>query len=129
MTLRIVAEYADASNVFGDPATVRHKMQVLEMHCQEVGRDPKEILKSRLGEIIIARSEGALLKEMERFRPEALRDESARQRITVGTPEPCVEACQDLLEAGLDYLIFSFPDAYELESLQLFAEEVMPAFQ
>jgi F420-dependent oxidoreductase-like protein len=47
-TLRLVAQYGDACNVFGDPATVRHKLDVLEGHCADVGRDPAEITKTVL---------------------------------------------------------------------------------
>ncbi len=39
-TLRLVAQYADACNLFGDAATVRHKVDVLRAHCADVGRDP-----------------------------------------------------------------------------------------
>jgi F420-dependent oxidoreductase-like protein len=42
-TLRLVAVYADACNIFGDPATIAHKLQVLRGHCDDVGRDPAEI--------------------------------------------------------------------------------------
>jgi F420-dependent oxidoreductase-like protein len=42
-TLRLVAQYADACNLFGDADTVRHKVEVLRRHCDEVGRDPSEI--------------------------------------------------------------------------------------
>lgn len=42
-TLRLVAEYADACNLMGDPIEVAHKIQVLRRHCQEVGREPGEI--------------------------------------------------------------------------------------
>lgn len=38
-TLDLVARYADACNVFGDAATVRHKFAVLREHCARVGRD------------------------------------------------------------------------------------------
>jgi len=33
VTLRLVAQYATLSNTFGDPATVAHKMQVLDNWC------------------------------------------------------------------------------------------------
>ena len=42
-TLPLVARYADACNVFDIPdggATVRHKLDVLARHCDELGRDP-----------------------------------------------------------------------------------------
>jgi F420-dependent oxidoreductase-like protein len=45
-TLALVARHADACNVFGDPATARHKLDVLERHCERVGRDPAEITKT-----------------------------------------------------------------------------------
>jgi F420-dependent oxidoreductase-like protein len=42
-TLRLVARHADACNLFGDPATVRHKVAVLRDHCAAVGRDPASV--------------------------------------------------------------------------------------
>ena len=42
-TLRLVATYADACNLFGDAATVAHKLDVLRRHCDDVGRDPDQI--------------------------------------------------------------------------------------
>ena len=47
-TLRLVAQYGDACNVFGDAEQVRHKLDVLERHCAEVSRDPGEITKTTL---------------------------------------------------------------------------------
>ncbi len=46
-TLRLVAEYADACNLFAnDPAEVARKLDVLARHCEDVGRDPAEIEKT-----------------------------------------------------------------------------------
>jgi F420-dependent oxidoreductase-like protein len=42
-TLRLVAQYADACNLMGDPAEVAHKIDVLHRHCDAVGRDPAAI--------------------------------------------------------------------------------------
>ena len=45
-TLRLVAEHADACNLFDMPddgATVRHKLDVLARHCESVGRPRDEI--------------------------------------------------------------------------------------
>ena len=47
-TLRLVAQYGDACNLFGGPDEVRHKLDVLERHCADVGRDPAEITKTIL---------------------------------------------------------------------------------
>ncbi|AUN38853.1 LLM class flavin-dependent oxidoreductase [Tsukamurella tyrosinosolvens] len=54
-TLRLVAQYADACNVFDIPdegATVRRKLAVLAGHCRDLGRAPSDIettMSTRLG--------------------------------------------------------------------------------
>jgi F420-dependent oxidoreductase-like protein len=47
-TLRLVAQHADACNLFGDPATVARKVTVLHDHCADVDRDPAEITVTHL---------------------------------------------------------------------------------
>jgi len=42
-TLRLVAQYADACNLFGGPDEVAQKLDVLRRHCDTIGRDPNEI--------------------------------------------------------------------------------------
>src|SRR5579859_2984101 len=39
VTLKLVAQYGDACNVFGDPVTLENKFAILKQHCQNVGRD------------------------------------------------------------------------------------------
>jgi len=46
-TLRLVAQYADACNLFPGPE-VQHKLDVLKQHCEDVGRDYDEIQKTVL---------------------------------------------------------------------------------
>jgi F420-dependent oxidoreductase-like protein len=53
-TLRLVAQYADACNVFGDPQRIHHKYEVLREHCEAVGRDPEEIERSTLQSVKLA---------------------------------------------------------------------------
>jgi F420-dependent oxidoreductase-like protein len=45
-TLDLVARYGDACNVFGDPAEVRRKFDVLDRYCEQAGRDPAEITRT-----------------------------------------------------------------------------------
>ena len=48
-TLRLVARYADACNLFGaDPATVRHKLELLSAHCEDAGRDPRTVMATMI---------------------------------------------------------------------------------
>jgi hypothetical protein len=44
-----VARYADACNLFAfEPGVVRHKLEVLERHCDAESRDPADIKKTIL---------------------------------------------------------------------------------
>jgi alkanesulfonate monooxygenase SsuD/methylene tetrahydromethanopterin reductase-like flavin-dependent oxidoreductase (luciferase family) len=45
-TLRYTAEFADIWHGFGGPDVIRHKNEVLDGHCADVGRDPAEIERS-----------------------------------------------------------------------------------
>jgi F420-dependent oxidoreductase-like protein len=47
-TLRLVAQYGDACNVFGDAARIAHKYAVLREHCERLGRPYDEIERSTL---------------------------------------------------------------------------------
>lgn len=48
-TLRLVAEHADACNLFdGEPEVLRHKLEVLQQHCADVGRDGTAIRRTVL---------------------------------------------------------------------------------
>jgi F420-dependent oxidoreductase-like protein len=66
-TLRLVAQYADASNVIGDVTVVRHKVEVLHRHCAEVGRDPEKIEVTALIGIADDATPDAILREAEAF--------------------------------------------------------------
>ena len=52
-TLRLVAQYADACNLFayGGSGLIRHKLDVLRGHCEDVGRDYEEIERTALGTV------------------------------------------------------------------------------
>ena len=45
-TLRLVAQYGDGCNLFGDVERVTHLLGVLDRHCGDVGRDPSEITQT-----------------------------------------------------------------------------------
>jgi alkanesulfonate monooxygenase SsuD/methylene tetrahydromethanopterin reductase-like flavin-dependent oxidoreductase (luciferase family) len=54
--LRLVAQYADACNLFRTPQ-VRHKLDVLKQHCETVGRDYDEIEKTWSPEIFVRQTD------------------------------------------------------------------------
>jgi F420-dependent oxidoreductase-like protein len=67
-TLRLVAKYADACNLFGGtPDEVRHKLDVLRRHCDDVGRDYDEIEKTWMARGNPTEDPDAFLARMEEF--------------------------------------------------------------
>jgi F420-dependent oxidoreductase-like protein len=67
-TLRLVAKYADACNLFGGtPDEVRHKLEVLRRHCDDVGRDYDEIEKTWMARGNPTEDPNAFLARMEEF--------------------------------------------------------------
>src|SRR2546421_8048600 len=119
-TLKLVAQYADMCNIFGDPATVRHKMDVLERHCETVGRDPSTIVKTRLGSLIIRESDAEARLVLEQvFNRPGIDKERVRMSFTAGSPDHVAEETQKLLDAGLDGLIFNMPHMEDPAAIEL----------
>lgn len=125
VTLKLVAKWANACNIGGNPETLRHKFAVLREHCDTLGRDYNSIIRSTSLEPIILRKPGespeaALTLARQNF------GESFPNAV-IGTPDEVVEQIQSLVDAGANYLLLFFPRiAYDHEQLHWFAEEVIP---
>lgn len=102
-TLRLVAKYADACNLFsgGGMDNLGHKLDVLKRHCESVGRDYAEIEKTILGGAYIA--EGKM------------------------TVSDVIEQCRALAKLGIQHAIFNMPNVHEITPLEIFGREVIPA--
>jgi F420-dependent oxidoreductase-like protein len=123
-TLKLVAKYADACNVFGSPETVKKKLDVLRGHCKTVGRDYGSILKTRLGVVMMDEDRAALEKRIgERFRNVPV--ESRREFAVTGTPEDVMRQVELFREVGVEYFITSFEWNRELQGIEQFANEIM----
>ena len=119
-TLKLVAQYADMCNFFGDVATVRHKLEVLQRHCEAVGRDPNSIVKTRLGSLIIRSTDAEAERALERrLTVPGVNREWVRTGYIVGGPERVRDQVQKLLDTGLDGLIFNMPHVEDLEAIEL----------
>jgi len=123
-TLRIVAKYADACNLFGSPETVRKKLEILKEHCKSVGRDYDSILKTKLGAIVVDDNEETAkdrVKQSFRGFPE----EQIKEFVIYGTPEDISRQIERLEQVGIQYFIVDLEPARELEALDTFASKVM----
>jgi F420-dependent oxidoreductase-like protein len=127
-TLRLVAQYADACNLFGDVATISHKLDVLARHCEDVGRDPSEITKTRLGALVIAGTQAEAQRKAEARWARGNVAPAWRTSYIVGDPDSVAEQARAYLDEGLDGLLFNMPDAYDLETVALAGKALTSAF-
>jgi F420-dependent oxidoreductase-like protein len=125
-TLKIVAKYADACNLFGSIETIKRKLDVLKEHCKSVGRDYDSILKTKLDLVVIDDSEEIARKRAQQFYigiPEQqIRD---REFAIYGTREDVSRQIELLEEAGIQYLIVHFEPSRELEALDIFSDNII----
>jgi alkanesulfonate monooxygenase SsuD/methylene tetrahydromethanopterin reductase-like flavin-dependent oxidoreductase (luciferase family) len=121
LTLRAVARLGDACNVGGDPATVKHKLEVLRRHCDVAQRDYHAIETTSLLSVLLARDEAAVAAKRERL--------SARGplRGLVGTPSQAVDLIGQYQDSGVQLFINS-DYRNDMETHELMASEVMPHF-
>lgn len=103
-TLRLVAQYADACNLFDYEGTdvIRHKLDVLRRHCDDVGRPYEEIERTTLSTIQVASG-----------------DSSAE----------AIAKLEALADAGVQHAIVNLPNLYDPASrpLDVFEKEIIPA--
>jgi F420-dependent oxidoreductase-like protein len=126
-TLRLAARYADACNLFGDAVTVRHKVEVLRAHCEEVGRPVEDVEVTHLGPALAASDRRELEAKVEHLRPPSLSPEAFSARTTAATVDDLIGHFRALAEAGVGTAIVSLPDVADPEALPRFAE-VIAAF-
>lgn len=123
-TLKIVAKYADACNLFGSIETIRRKLNILNEHCKSVRRDYDSILKTKLGIVLIDNDHEALIKKVnELFR--GMPKEQIREFVIYGTEEDVLREIISFEDAGIQYFIVDLDPSRELEQLELFANKIM----
>ena len=126
-TLRMVAQYADGCNLFGDVERAEHLLGVLAEHCDRLGRDPSEITKTVMMSLAIAETEDRVQAKLDGMRDAGFPE----QRIagtTSGTPEQIAEHAQAFRDVGIEGVTFSMADVHDLEAVTLAGETLAPLF-
>jgi F420-dependent oxidoreductase-like protein len=103
-TLRLVAQYADAANVFGGPEHIHHKWEVLRAHCEAVGRPYAEIERSTLQGNLRISADGTDGTE---------------------TPDQVIERFGEVGDAGAQHILFSVKDLWQTDKLELLGSTLL----
>ena len=97
-TLRLVAQYADACNVFGGPERIAHKYAVVREHCERLGRPYDDIERSTLQSV----------------------------DLDAQSSDQLVERFGALGEAGAQHILFSVRGVSDVSKLERLGSEVLP---
>ena len=97
-TLRLVAQYADACNIFGGPDQLTHKFSVLRERCAEVGRPFEEIERTNLQSVDLGRE----------------------------TPAQIVDRFATLAQVGVQHVIFNMAGVSDPRNIETLGREVLP---
>jgi alkanesulfonate monooxygenase SsuD/methylene tetrahydromethanopterin reductase-like flavin-dependent oxidoreductase (luciferase family) len=123
-TLRLVAQYADACNVFGDPGRVEHKVKVLVSHCDDLERDPADVEVTHLTNALAAPDRQTLRERVDRLRDRNTSAETFMKRHNAGTVDDLVALFAAYSAAGADHSIVAIPDVWEEGSIETFGEVI-----
>ena len=129
-TLPLVARYADVWNVptYG-LADWEAREEVLEGECAKIGRDPATIRRSHQAVLVLAQDDQALAEATEmatrRYRAASWGLEAGGY---IGTPAMIVDRIAEAVDQGVTFFIFFTHDRADPRTLELFADQVMPAF-
>lgn len=101
-TLRMVAQYADACNIFerAGAKNIQEALDTLKMHCERLGRDYDSIEKTSLGTVHLSEKD---------------------------TVDSVIRRIESLSGMGFSHAIFNMPDVYKITPLETFAKEIIPA--
>lgn len=103
-TLRLVAQYADACNLFVSPE-LGHKLDVLKGHCDTPGRDYAGIEKTTITVAAVTESGGGQTQ----------------------TPDQFLQTLKQQADLGIDHVILSVPNMTDPGILELIGERIIPA--
>lgn len=129
VTLKLVAQYADANNVGGSLDNVRRKEAILRAHCDAVGRDPAEIERTTGRGVVVIRDSRQEARSVfaSLFDQNGGADPWTDQ--PVGTPEDVAAHLAPFVELGYRHLVFGFPAPYDEESMTRLIREVKPLLE
>ena len=109
-TLRLVAQYADATNVFGGPDQVAQKYAVLREHCETLGRDYDEIEKTTNQQLIL----------------EGIGIERGAWGQRPESPARIVDRVGALADVGVQHVIFNVARSFDPDVLERVGRDVLP---
>lgn len=133
--LEMIAKYADvwtiSSLYLPQPKEYQRIRLGLDEICRKIGRNPS-LLRSAVGVgCVVAKDEAKLREKVQKFKPVSIstKNYTTKQMRIEGTPDQCIEALRVYAELGVTRFVMNFPDIVTADSIKLFGENVIRAFE
>ncbi len=129
--LRMAAKYADGWNVpFIGPELFTQKNQVLTHWCEKEQRDPRAILRTVNLGLAIGRNEAEAQKKRDGLKVQFGGALSFMEPgMLIGTPQQVIDRIGQYVRSGAEWIILALRAPFDVDGLQVFINEVMPAFK
>lgn len=128
LTLKVAAQHGDRFDWGYIPSLemYKHKLDIMETHCKNMGRDFQEIERSCWlgGQIFLANDRKALEKKIMRWKPKNISLEDFEKYSFVATSEECRHRIRQYASLGVTYFMLFFGDLPDRGSLRFFAETI-----
>jgi F420-dependent oxidoreductase-like protein len=129
LTLKVAAQHADRYDWGYMPSLemYKHKLGVLESHCEAAGRDFCEIEKSCWlgGQMFVVPDQERVDEKVLQLKPKNVALEDFKKLNLVATPEECRRKIRQYTSLGVTYFMLFFGDLPDMSGVRLFAETVL----
>jgi F420-dependent oxidoreductase-like protein len=127
--LKVVAKHANRYNLFfGTTKQMKRKITILKDHCNNIGRDHKEIQSSVVLPCIITESEEDINQIVAKYKR---KDNTVKQfldhhvgGVTIGTPEKIIRGLNEYIELGVSHFVIHFKGLNN-SVLELFKSQII----
>jgi alkanesulfonate monooxygenase SsuD/methylene tetrahydromethanopterin reductase-like flavin-dependent oxidoreductase (luciferase family) len=128
-TLRLAAKLEGWCGA-GSPALMKRKAAIVEKYCTELHKDPKQIRHAWVGYVLTGRTDSDVQEKKKRIRimnPNYPFDNKEFQNENLfGSPKEVVSKVKQFMNAGVNYFAIFFLDYPSTDSMEIFAEDVLP---
>jgi F420-dependent oxidoreductase-like protein len=126
--LRIVAEHADMWNTQGSPERMKHLIEVMRGHGDELGRDIDVIEKTVAIPLCYRASEDREQRDIQLAAALGRTSrEEVRKQMMIGGPQECLDKIDRYQRVGVTHFTLISVHPFEVDEVRQFAEEVIAA--
>ena len=119
-TLRMVAEFADLCNIGGTAGVVGRKLAILDQHCADVGRDPRDVKRTAMVSLFVSADDA----ERDGLRGLLSYDtnDEVRDRMIIATADEAAENIAAIVASGVDEVIVNLPLIKSVDAIHTAAD-------